>query len=112
VIGHDSDPTGDEPPSADADELEVVEIAITDVLDLHSFRPQDVLDVVRDYLDAATEEGLTELRIIHGRGIGMQRKAVQKLLEQDERVIHYADAPQEAGGWGTTLVRLSRDSSH
>ena len=91
---------------ADPVEGDPVEVAITDVLDLHSFRPKEIVDVVDAYLDAALEEGLTELRIIHGRGIGMQRRNVQKLLVRDERVISFADAPPEAGGWGATLVEL------
>lgn len=84
----------------------VVEVPITDVLDLHSFQPKDVADVVRDYLDAASERGLRELRIIHGRGVGVQRQIVRRILERDERVASYGDAPAEAGGWGATLVRL------
>ena len=83
-----------------------VEVEITDTFDLHSFRPADVRDVVRDYLDAAWDAGLRELRIIHGRGIGMQRKAIRKILEADPRVVEYGDAPANAGGWGATLVRL------
>ena len=85
---------------------EAVRLEITDVLDLHSFQPRDVGNLVRDYLDEAVREGLHELRIIHGRGIGAQRKTVRKLLERDERVVDFGDAPPEAGGWGATLVRL------
>ena len=88
------------------DELEPVEVPITDVLDLHSFRPAEVPDVVRDYLDAAYEKGLRHLRIIHGRGIGVQRQTVRTLLGRDPRVVAYGDAPAEAGGWGATWVRL------
>ena len=83
-----------------------VELPITDVLDLHSFRPAEVADVVRDYLDAAWEKGLRELRIIHGRGIGVQRQTVRTLLSRDPRVTGFGDAPAEAGGWGATWVRL------
>jgi len=83
-----------------------VELPITDVLDLHSFRPAEVADVVRDYLDAAWEKGLRELRIIHGRGIGVQRQTVRTLLGRDPRVTGFGDAPAEAGGWGATWVRL------
>lgn len=91
----------------DGDEyLESVEIAITDTLDLHTFLPKEVADVVRDYLDAAWEKGLRELRIIHGRGIGVQREIVRKVLERDPRVRSCRDAPPEAGGWGATLVTL------
>jgi DNA-nicking Smr family endonuclease len=85
---------------------EAVELPITDVLDLHSFRPTEVADVVRDYLDAAWEKGLRELRIIHGRGIGVQRQTVRTLLSRDPRVAGFGDAPAEAGGWGATWVRL------
>ena len=88
------------------DELDPVEVPITDVLDLHSFRPAEVPDVVRDYLDAAYEKGLRHLRIIHGRGIGVQRQTVRTLLGRDPRVEDFGDAPAEAGGWGATWVRL------
>lgn len=83
-----------------------VELPITDVLDLHSFRPAEVKDVVRDYLDAAHEKGLRHLRIIHGRGVGVQRQMVRTLLERDPRVISFGDAPAEAGGWGATWLIL------
>ncbi len=83
-----------------------VRVAITDVLDLHSFLPKDIVDVVDAYLDAALEEGLTELRIIHGRGVGVQRRNVQRLLARDPRVVSFADAPPSAGGWGATVVEL------
>lgn len=88
------------------EELGAVELPITDVLDLHSFRPAEVANVVRDYLDAAHERGLRNLRIIHGRGIGVQRRTVRVLLERDPRVVEFGDAPAEAGGWGATWVRL------
>jgi DNA-nicking Smr family endonuclease len=87
-------------------ELPIVEIPITDVLDLHSFRPPEVADVVREYLDAAHALGLRELRIVHGKGIGVQRQTVRTLLERDGRVEAFGDAPLEAGGWGATWVRL------
>ena len=83
-----------------------IELPITDVLDLHSFRPTEMADVVRDYLDAAWEKGLHALRIIHGRGIGVQRQTVRTLLSRDPRVEDFGDAPPEAGGWGATWVRL------
>lgn len=87
-------------------ELPPIELPIEDVLDLHSFLPAEVPDVVRDYLDAAYEAGLLELRIIHGRGRGVQRKTVRTLLERDPRVVGFGDEPQEAGGWGATWVTL------
>lgn len=85
---------------------EAVELPITDVLDLHSFRPSEVADVVRDYLDAAYEKGFRDLRIIHGKGIGVQRQTVRTLLERDPRVEELGDAPLEAGSWGATWVRF------
>lgn len=100
----------DEPEEDDSDEpgwpAETVEVPITDVLDLHSFKPREVADVVREYLDAAYEKGIHDLRIIHGRGAGVQRRMVRTLLTRDPRVVEYGDAPPEAGGWGATWVRL------
>ena len=86
--------------------FEPVELPITDVLDLHSFRPPEVPDVVREYLDAAHEAGFRALRIIHGEGIGVQRQTVRALLSRDPRVEAFGDAPLEAGGWGATWVKL------
>lgn len=91
------------------DDLEIpesVELPITDVLDLHSFPPREVKDVAREWLDAAYEKGYRELRIIHGRGIGAQRRTVRALLERDPRVESFGDAPAEAGGWGATWVKM------
>ncbi len=85
---------------------EPVELPITDVLDLHSFPPAEVPELVRDYLDAAWEAGFRSLRIIHGRGIGAQRRTVRTLLERDPRVLSFGDAPAGAGGWGATCVEL------
>src|SRR5947208_6428952 len=86
--------------------LEPVELPLTDVLDLHSFRPAEVPDVVREYLDAAYEKGYRELRIIHGKGIGVQRQTVRTLLSRDSRVEAFGVAPMEAGSWGATWVRM------
>ena len=85
---------------------EPIELPITDVLDLHSFPPREVPELVRDYLDAAWEAGFRSLRIIHGRGIGAQRRTVRTLLERDPRVVSFGDAPGTAGGWGATCVEL------
>jgi len=83
-----------------------IELPITDVIDLHSFRPAEVADLVREYLDAAYARGLRDLRIIHGRGSGVQRRTVRVVLERDPRVVSFGDAAPEAGGWGATWVRL------
>jgi DNA-nicking Smr family endonuclease len=85
---------------------EQVALPIEDVLDLHSFPPRQIADLVRDYLDAACERGFAQVRIIHGRGIGVQRATVRAILERHPRVIAFGDAPGEAGGWGATWVRL------
>jgi len=88
------------------DSQEIIELEITDTLDLHSFLPADVADVVRAYLEAAADQGFSRLRIIHGKGIGAQRRTVQKILERTPGVLSYSDAPPEAGGWGATIVLL------
>ena len=87
---------------------EPVRVPIEDSLDLHSFRPQDVRSVVDEYLRAAHARGFTEVRLIHGRGIGVQRASVQAFLATHPLVEGYADAPEERGGWGATVVRLRR----
>ncbi len=85
-----------------------VEIPITDVFDLHTFAPRDVKAAVEAYLEEAHRLGLTALRIIHGRGIGVQREMVRSVLSRTPYVLQFGDAPGEAGGWGATIVTLSR----
>lgn len=81
-------------------------IPIENVLDLHPVSPRDVEGVVEEYLIEANKLGLKALRIIHGRGIGVQRETVRRVLERSELVLSYSDAPMEAGGWGATVVTL------
>ncbi|HEY1207107.1 MAG: Smr/MutS family protein [Bryobacteraceae bacterium] len=85
---------------------EPVRIPVTDVFDLHSVPPRDVEGVVEAYLEEAQRLGLKALRIIHGRGIGVQRETVRRVLARMPFVLAYGDAPGEAGGWGATLVTL------
>ncbi|HYV05815.1 MAG TPA: Smr/MutS family protein [Blastocatellia bacterium] len=85
---------------------EVVMIEFGDVLDLHSIPPRQVRAVVEDYLAEAHRRGATALRIIHGKGVGVQREIVRSILASLPYVIEYRDAPSEAGGWGATLVTL------
>ena len=85
---------------------EPVRIPIEDALDLHAFAPRDIPSVVSEYLEAAHARGFTEVRLIHGRGIGVQRGIVQSLLAHHPLVAAFADAPSERGGWGATIVRL------
>lgn len=79
---------------------------IEDSLDLHSFLPRDVPSVVDEYLRAAHARGFREVRVIHGRGIGVQRRIVQALLRNHPLVGDFADAPEERGGRGATIVRM------
>ena len=83
-----------------------VRLPIEDHLDLHAFRPSEVTEVVDAYLEAALEAGYREVRLIPGRGKGVQRARVQKLHARDRRVERFADAPPGRGGWGATLVWL------
>jgi dsDNA-specific endonuclease/ATPase MutS2 len=85
---------------------DVFVVPIEESIDLHSFAPRDVLGVVDAYLEAAQERGYREVRLIHGRGKGVQRAGVQRLLANDRRVERYADAPHERGGWGATIAWL------
>lgn len=95
-----------EPSEHDHSEDDPVVVEITEVIDLHTFLPSEVRDVVHDYLDEAYARGFRELRIIHGRGAGVQRRSVRSLLDRDPRVIAYRSAPGEDGGHGATLVSL------
>ncbi len=88
------------------DDDEPVVIPITDVLDLHSFAPRDVKDALEAYLEEAHRLGFCALRIIHGRGIGVQRDLVRSILSRTDFVLDFRDAPAEAGGWGATVVTL------
>ena len=87
-----------------------VEIPITDVLDLHTFAPRDVKNAVEAYLEEAHRLGFRALRIVHGRGIGVQRELVRSILGRTPFVKDFRDAPLEAGGWGATVVTLSSGS--
>lgn len=83
-----------------------VVVPIGPEIDLHAFAPRDVRSVVESYLEAAAEAGLREVRVIHGRGKGVQRASVRALLARLPLVESFADAPPGSGGWGATLVRL------
>jgi DNA-nicking Smr family endonuclease len=84
-----------------------VRVPIEDAIDLHSFAPRDVISVVDEYLRAAHEAGFTEVRLIHGRGKGVQRADIQRLLRGHSLVDRYWDAPESH--LGATLVRLRRE---
>ncbi len=88
----------DEPVDADP-----VPVPLGDSFDLHSFRPADVASAVSEYLDAVGGK-FREVRLIHGKGVGVQRGIVRALLSRREDVAAFFDAPPERGGWGATVV--------
>lgn len=83
---------------------EAIAIPITDRLDLHPFRPNEIRDVAREYLTAARAKGFRQVRLIHGRGIGAQRENIRTLLASLEFVEAFHDADGSGGGWGATVV--------
>jgi DNA-nicking Smr family endonuclease len=85
---------------------EPVVLPIGDVLDLHSFKPQDIPSVVEEYLEECRRSGILQVRLIHGKGAGVQRAIIRSLVDKNPSVISFEDAPAEAGGWGATIVRL------
>jgi dsDNA-specific endonuclease/ATPase MutS2 len=85
---------------------EPVRLEISDVFDLHSIPPRDVRAVVEEYLNEARRLGFRQVRIIHGKGIGVQREIVRGVLARTPFVEHFADAPERAGGWGATVAFL------
>jgi DNA-nicking Smr family endonuclease len=81
-------------------------LPIEDSIDLHGFQPRDIPSVVEEYTRAAAAQGVTEVRLIHGRGIGFQRQRVRQVLAACPWVERFADAPATRGGWGATLAWL------
>jgi DNA-nicking Smr family endonuclease len=90
----------------DEDPLDPIEIPIEDFIDLHPFRPEETRDVAFEYLMAARAKGFLEVRIIHGRGMGVQREIIRSLLQSLDFVLSFADADAGGGGWGATVVRM------
>ena len=94
-------------PAQDA-ETTPFRLDVTDILDLHSFRPSEIPAVVETYLEEARHKGLATVRIIHGKGIGVQRERVRAVLERTPFVLRFEEAPLEAGGWGATIAWLKQ----
>ena len=92
-------------------EGETVVIPIEESIDLHLFRPSEIGDVVDGYLEAAVERGFREVRIIHGRGRGVQRNRVRRHLERSPFVEAFEDAPGDRGGWGATIAWLRPEAA-
>ncbi len=89
-------------------EEEIIKFPIEDSIDLHTFRPNEVKDLLNDYLEAAGEKGFEEVRIIHGKGIGVLREIVHSVLKGHALVISFKEAGYDAGGWGATVAALRK----
>jgi DNA-nicking Smr family endonuclease len=83
-----------------------IELPIDGVLDLHTFQPREVKELVPDYLAECRAHGIFEVRIIHGKGTGALRRSVHAILSRQAEVVSFELAMEDAGGWGATLVRL------
>ena len=81
-------------------------LPIEDHLDLHPFQPKEIASVVEEYLEQCQQSGFREVRLIHGKGKGVQRNIIRALLEKHANVESFHDAPLEAGSWGATIVKL------
>ena len=88
------------------DDLPPIELPINGVLDLHTFRPQEVKDLVPEYLRACRERGILQVRIVHGKGVGNLRRTVHALLPRLPEVDSFILAGEFSGSWGATWVRL------
>ncbi|MGD2030464.1 MAG: Smr/MutS family protein [Desulfobacterales bacterium] len=88
--------------------MQPVNMPIEDILDLHTFKPKDIPELLVDYFEACIDANITSVRIVHGKGRGILKKRVMELLKKNPMVISFRDAPLEAGGWGATLVELKR----
>ena len=85
-----------------------IDLPIDGVLDLHTFRPHEIKDLVPEYLQACRERDIFRVRIIHGKGIGNLRRTVHSILAKHPHVDSYALAGEAFGGWGATIVHLKR----
>lgn len=85
-------------------------LPIDGVLDLHTFNPGEAKELVSDYIGACLERGITEIRVIHGKGSGVLRATVRSTLKKDPRVVGFRDAEPLSGGWGATLVILKPEA--
>ena len=85
---------------------EPIELEITDSLDLHAFAPREVKNVVQNYLKEARKKGFRIVRIIHGKGIGVQREMVRKVLAETDFVKSYKTADEFSGSWGATIAEF------
>ena len=85
---------------------EPIQLPIDGVLDLHTFQPREIKDLVSDYLAACQEKGIVQVRIIHGKGIGNLRRTVHSILSKHPEVVSFTLDHPQSGGWGATIVKL------
>ncbi len=83
---------------------DIVELPLEDVLDLHSFLPKEIKSLLENYLDDACESGFSEVRIIHGKGIGVQREIVRSVASKHPHVNSVRSASEDTGGWGASII--------
>ena len=93
------------------DAEEPIEFKISDELDLHTFRPNELGELIPDYIGLCLQRDILRIRIIHGKGIGTLRETVHGLLRKDSRVLRFELAGQEEGGWGATIAWITHTSS-
>lgn len=86
--------------------MKPIEIPIDGILDLHTFSPKELPELLHDYLNACLDKRIFQVRIIHGKGQGIQKARVRRLLSGMALVAKFGDAPPETGGWGATVVQL------
>lgn len=91
------------------DQDEPIELPIDGVLDLHTFKPREIPQLVKEYLAACRERGILQVRIIHGKGTGTLRETVHSILEKHPNVSSFSLDHPQYGGWGATIVRLRKE---
>jgi DNA-nicking Smr family endonuclease len=103
------EPDDDAPAAAGRDDA--VEVPITGELDLHPFAPREIPSLVEEYVRACRERGIRHIRLAHGRGTGVQRAVVRRVLRGMAEVVSFSDAAPDAGGWGATIAELAPPAS-
>lgn len=93
------------------EDIDPVEIPISGELDLHTFRPSEVKELLEDYFEACLEKGLSSVRVIHGKGTGALREKVHAFLKKSAQVESFRLGDESSGSWGATLVRLKEPES-
>ncbi|MBC8391707.1 MAG: Smr/MutS family protein [Deltaproteobacteria bacterium] len=88
--------------------MDPVKLPVEDVLDLHTFKPKEIPELLEDYFSDCIQAGIFSVRVIHGKGSGTLKNRVHALLKKNPMVDAFRNAPPEAGGWGATLVELKK----